>query len=143
LDHYLLLGKSEQVDGGRKKSSILANTYEAILGAVYMDTGFDPALDIVQRHLETYFPSGTTSHDSDDYKSLLQEWTQRTLGISPDYQVLEEFGPDHDKRFQVSLTFSEKVKVVGWGKSKKKAEQEAARKALEELNAKIQAPNNK
>jgi len=143
LDHYLLLGKSEQVDGGRKKSSILANTYEAILGAVYMDTGFDPALDIVQRHLETYFPSGTTSHDSDDYKSLLQEWAQRTLGISPDYHVLEEFGPDHDKRFQVSLTVSEKVKVVGWGKSKKKAEQEAAKKALEELNAKIQAPNNK
>jgi ribonuclease-3 len=116
---------------------------QAVLGAIYMDTGFDPALDIVQRHLETYFPSGTTSHDSDDYKSLLQEWAQRTLGMSPDYHVLEEFGPDHDKRFQVSLTVSEKVKVVGWGKSKKKAEQEAAKKALDELNAKIQAPNNK
>jgi ribonuclease-3 len=143
LDHYLLLGKSEQVDGGRKKSSILANTYEAILGAVYMDTGFDPALDIVQRHLETYFPSGTASHDSDDFKSLLQEWTQRTLGISPDYHVLEEFGPDHDKRFQVSLTVSEKVKVVGWGKSKKKAEQEAAKKALEELTTQSQPPSSK
>jgi len=143
LEHYLLLGKSELLDGGRKKSSILANTYEAVLGAIYMDTGFDPALDIVQRHLETYFPSGTTSHDSDDYKSLLQEWAQRTLGISPDYHVLEEFGPDHDKRFQVSLTVSEKVKVVGWGKSKKKAEQEAAKKALEELSTSSQPPNNK
>ena len=142
LEHYLLLGKSELLDGGRKKSSILANTYEALLGAVYMDTGFDPALDIVQRHLETYFPSGTTSLHSDDYKSLLQEWTQRTLGISPDYHVLEEFGPDHDKRFQVSLTVSEKVKVVGWGKSKKMAEQEAAKKALEELSPQSQPPSS-
>jgi ribonuclease-3 len=108
-----------------------------------MDTGFDPALDIVQRHLETYFPSGTASHDSDDFKSLLQEWTQRTLGTSPDYHVLEEFGPDHDKRFQVSLTVSEKVKVVGWGKSKKKAEQEAAKKALEELTTQSQPPSSK
>jgi len=143
LEHYLLLGKSELLDGGRKKSSILANTYEAVLGAVYMDTGFDPALEIVQRHLETYFPSGTTSLHSDDYKSLLQELIQRTLGISPNYHVLEEFGPDHDKRFQVSLTVSEKVKVVGWGKSKKKAEQEAAQKALEELSINVQAPNHK
>jgi ribonuclease-3 len=143
LDHYLLLGKSELLDGGRKKSSILANTYEAVLGAVYMDTGFDPALEIVQRHLEIYFPSGTSSLHSDDYKSLLQELIQRTLGISPNYHVLEEFGPDHDKRFQVSLTVSEKVKVVGWGKSKKKAEQEAAKKALEELSTPLQAANNK
>jgi ribonuclease III len=141
LEPFLLLGKSELLDGGRKKSSILANTYEAVLGAVYMDAGFDPALEMVQRHLETYFPSGTTSLHSDDYKSLLQELTQRTLGISPDYHVLEEFGPDHDKRFQVSLTVSEKVKVVGWGKSKKKAEQEAAKKALEEISTKIQAPS--
>jgi len=143
LEHYLLLGKSELQDGGRKKSSILANTYEAVLGAVYMDTGFDPALEIVQRHLETYFPSGTTSLHSDDYKSLLQELIQRTLGISPNYHVLEEFGPDHDKRFQVSLTVSEKVKVVGWGKSKKKAEQEAAKKALEELTTQSQPPSSK
>jgi len=142
LEHYLLLGKSELLDGGRKKSSILANTYEAVLGAVYMDTGFDCALKVVQGHLDTYFPSGTTSLHSDDYKSILQELTQRTLGTSPDYQVLEEFGPDHDKRFQVSLTVSEKVKVVGWGKSKKKAEQEAAKKALEELSIQIQTPNN-
>ena len=143
LEHYLLLGKSELLDGGRKKSSILANTYEAVLGAVYMDTGFDCALKVVQGHLDTYFPSGTTSLHSDDYKSILQELTQRTLGTSPDYQVLEEFGPDHDKRFRVSLTVAEKVKVVGWGKSKKKAEQEAAQKALEEISTKIQEPSNK
>ena len=143
LEHYLLLGKSELLDGGRKKSSILANTYEAVLGAIYMDTGYDRALEIVRHHLEAYFPSGTTSLHSDDYKSLLQELTQQTLGTSPNYHVLEEFGPDHDKRFQVSLTVGDKVKVVGWGKSKKKAEQEAAKKALEELSTNLQAPHHK
>jgi len=126
LDHYLLLGKSEQVDGGRKKSSILANTYEAILGAVYMDTGFDPALDIVQRHLETYFPSGTTSHDSDDYKSLLQETAQRLFDCRPAYSMADSRGKEHHKEFTVSVAVAGH-RSVGRGRTKKEAEQAAAK----------------
>jgi len=140
LEEHLLLGKSELLNGGRKKSSILANAYEALFGAIYMDSGFDPVLKILQKLLEPHLQSETSSPFSPDYKSLLQEETQRIHGASPEYQVLKESGPDHNKRFQASVTIDGELKGIGWGRSKKEAEQEAARKALEEIN---KMPNDK
>ncbi len=133
LEQFLLLGKGELQNGGRKKSSILANTFEALIGAIYMDSNFGEALAIVEHQLEPYLRSETTALHVNDYKSLLQEHAQRMHRQSPKYQVMDESGPDHDKRFQASVVLSGEVKGIGWGKSKKEAEQEAAKKALEDL----------
>jgi ribonuclease-3 len=134
LEHHLLLGKGELLNGGRKKSSILANTYEAVIGAIYMDAGFDGTLEIVRHHLRPYFQSGMALLDFNDYKGLLQSHAQRTFGLSPRYHLVEEHGPDHQKRFQISVAIGGEVWGVGWGTSKKEAEQEAAKKALEEMD---------
>jgi len=143
LEGYLLLGKSQQVNGGTEKSSILANTYEALIGAIFMDSGFNRALEIIQGHFEPFLRAETPSPLFNDFKSLLQIYAQQSHGVSPQYRVMNESGPDHDKRFQASVTIREAVKGLGWGKSKKEAEQEAAKNALEGINTKFQTPNNK
>jgi ribonuclease-3 len=138
LQDYLLLGKGELMNGGRMKSSILANAYEALVGAIYMDSGFENAMEILKTHFEPHIQSRI-----DDYKSLLQEETQRIHGHSPEYHLITESGPDHDKRFQASVTVQGEVGGVGWGTSKKEAEQEAAKAALIGLSSKSQPPNDK
>ena len=134
LERYLLLGKGEMLSGGAKKSSILANTYEAMIGAIYMDGGFERSLEKVKEHLQSYFRSHVESETAwlypNDFKSLLQEKAQQLTKQSPQYQVLNEYGPDHDKRFEVSVLIAGETKGLGLGKSKKEDEQEAARKAL-------------
>ena len=137
LEGHLLLGKSELLNGGREKSSILANAYEALIGALYMDSGFDRTLEVIEHHLGPYLQFENPSLLFNDYKSLLQEQIQRTHGLSPQYRVLKEFGPDHDKQFQASVTIAGEVKGIGWGKSKKEAEQEAAKNALEEIECQM------
>jgi threonylcarbamoyladenosine tRNA methylthiotransferase MtaB len=132
IEGYLLLGKSQQANGAME-SSILANAYEALIGAVFMDSGFDRASEMIQRHFEPYLETKMSSVVSDDFKSLLQIYSQQTHGVSPQYRVLNESGPDHDKWFQASVTIKGEVKGSGKGKSKKEAEQDAARDALEEL----------
>jgi len=134
LEGYLRLGKSQQLNGGTQKSSILANTYEALIGAIFMDSDFNQALDVIKGHFEAYLQTNTPSELFNDFKSLLQIYSQQSHQVSPQYRVMNESGPDHDKRFQASVSIGEKVKGVGWGKSKKEAEQEAAKKALEEFN---------
>jgi len=141
LEGQLLLGKSEILNGGRMKTSILANAYEALVGAIYMDSGFDRIFGILQNHLKPYLES-QTSLLFDDYKSLLQEHSQRIYGVSPQYQVVSESGPDHDKRFQASVAIRGEVKGVGWGKSKKEAQQDAAKEALEETKSSAVLPEN-
>jgi len=135
LEQHLLLGKGELLDGGRKKTSILANVYEAVIGAIYIDSGFNQALKIVHNHFNPYLNSERASSFFNDYKSLLQERTQQTHRLSPKYQVLVESGPDHDKRFEATVLIGKEVKGSGWGKSKKEAEQEAARNALAEMDS--------
>lgn len=135
LEEHLLLGKGELLNGGRKKSSILANAYEALFGAIYMDSGFQPVLDILKNLLAPYLQPETSSPLFQDCKSLLQEQAQRIHGFSPEYRVVKESGPDHDKRFQASVLINGEVKGIGWGKSKKEAEQEAAKNALEGLKS--------
>lgn len=139
LEEYLLLGKGERLNGGMKKSSILANAYEAMIGAIFMDSGFHEASEITQDHFAPYLHGETPSALFNDFKSLLQIQSQQFYGISPQYRVLKESGPDHDKRFQASAVIRGEVKGIGWGKTKKEAEQEAAKNALEGL----QLPNDK
>ncbi|OGP88882.1 MAG: ribonuclease III [Deltaproteobacteria bacterium RBG_16_48_10] len=133
LEQHLLLGRGELLDGGRKKTSILANVYEAVIGAIYIDSEFNQALKIIRDHFKPYLNPETASSFFNDYKSLLQEQTQQIYRFSPKYQVVEESGPDHDKRFQATVLIGKEVKGSGRGKSKKEAEQEAAQKALEEI----------
>ena len=134
LEGYLLLGKSQQLNGGMEKSSILANTYEALIGAIFMDSGFNRALEIIHQHFEPYLQAKTPSVVFNDFKSLLQIYSQQSHGVSPHYRVLNESGPDNDKWFQAYATIKGEVKGLGWGKSKKEAEQDAAKNALEEIN---------
>ena len=143
LEGYLLLGKSQQLNGGMEKSSILANTYEALIGAIFMDSGFNRALEIIQGHFEPYLEAKTPSVLFNDFKSLLQIYSQQSHGVSPQYRVVNESGPDHDKSFHASVIINGEVKGSGLGKSKKEAEQDAAKNALEEISTKSQAPNNK
>ena len=145
LDRHLLLGKGEVQNGGTKKASILANAYEALIGAIYMDSGFPQAFEMISRHFESFLRSETGLLLYDDYKSVLQEYCQGSLGLSPQYRVVKESGPDHDKCFEASVVVNDGVKGVGHGKSKKEAEQEAAKEALEQINRmandKFQSPN--
>ena len=142
FEAYLLLGKSQQLNGGMEKFSILANAYEALIGAIFMDSGFDRALEIIQQHFESYLQTEIPSMLFNDFKSLLQIYSQQSHRQSPQYRVLNESGPDHDKWFKASVTIGGEVKGLGWGKSKKEAEQDAAKNALEEIGNKSQAPNN-
>ena len=130
LGDYLLLGKGEEQGRGREKPSILANTTEALIGAIYLDAGFDKTMEIIARlFLPLLKRVGTTEMDH-DFKSLLQEYTQQVYQTLPKYRLVEENGPPHDKTFRVLLTLKGEGLSEGVGKSKKEAEQKAAREAF-------------
>ncbi len=133
LDRYLLLGKSELQNGGTKKSSILANAYEALIGAIYIDSNFDRISQIIWNHMRSFFLNERSISIFNDYKSILQKHVQRVNKVSPKYEVLREIGPNHDKIFEVSVSVGGEIMGIGCGKSKKEAQQEAARQALNNL----------
>lgn len=130
LGNYLQLGKGELQTGGNKKNSILAGSYEALVAAVYLDGGFKPSVDFISTHFQPHIDRLMQSSNQLDFKSKLQEVVQTGKGSMPEYKVVREEGPDHDKTFWVSLTVDQ-VDSLGSGKSKKAAEQEAARKMLD------------
>ena len=134
LGAYLQLGKGEIQTNGREKNSILADTLEAVMAAMYLDGGFEAAFNVIDRHFSPLIVAGATSMVSFDYKSQVQEFVQVTQQEMPIYTVIHESGPDHDKTFQVRLQLQQ-LHAEGVGKSKKLAEQDAARKALELLKA--------
>jgi len=133
LEQHLLLGKGELSDGGRRKTSILANVYEAVIGAIYLDSGFNQALEILQNHFKPYLKSEAALSLFNDYKSLLQERTQQDYRLSPKYQVVEESGPDHDKRFQATVLVGKEMKGSGWGKAKKRRSRRPPKKPSKTL----------
>jgi len=135
LGSFLRLGRGEIQTNGREKNSILADTFEAVIAAVYIDGGFDEAFKMIEKHFSDLLNSITASLYDHDYKSRVQELVQESHKIIPQYRVLQESGPDHDKTFKVQLDVRE-VRTEGIGKSKKMAEQDAARKALEVLKNK-------
>jgi ribonuclease-3 len=132
LGNYIQLGKGEEQSNGREKNSILADTFEAVIAAVYLDGGFDAAYEILETHFSPLLEAIQLPGTNYDYKSQLQELVQVSRRAMPEYSVMSESGPDHDKTFIVQLKVQE-FKTEGEGKSKKLAEQDAARKALEIL----------
>lgn len=128
LGKYLFLGKGEILTGGRERPSIQADAFEAIIAAIYLDGGMEAARNFVLKYIEEAIRQQQSIRD---YKTMLQEVVQRNPGEIIEYVLTGETGPDHDKRFEVEVHLNSNVIGRGIGKSKKKAEQEAAREALE------------
>ena len=134
LGAYVQLGKGEIQTHGREKNSILADTFEALVAAVYLDGGFDSAFRFIEANFLPMMDRQHSTTNNYDYKSQLQELVQVNHGAMPNYRIIREDGPDHDKTFWVELQVLD-TETQGSGKNKKAAEQEAARKALEILKA--------
>ncbi len=130
LGDLLLLGRGEEMTGGRNKSSLLADALEAAVGAVYLDAGIEQALAVVDKVLAGGFDDVTKNGADRDHKTRLQEIVQGEAGVVPRYRVARERGPDHQKEFVVDLLLNDVVVGQGTGRSKKEAEQAAARNAL-------------
>lgn len=133
LGEYLQLGKGEEASGGRQRQSNLADTFESLIGAIFLDQGLDTARSFVLNRLDSHFVKTKTRRIGQNYKAKLQEFTQATCKQLPVYCVIESSGPDHDKHFVVEVTLEGKVLGKGSGKSKKAAEMEAARAACEKM----------
>lgn len=133
LGDYLLLGKGEESSGGRNKNSILANTFEAVTGALFLDRGYDAVCHFIGGIFEPIIMRSGVEPVYVDYKSLLQELCQHRFRTIPVYTLTGEYGPDHDKSFEVSVTFGTGMTKKGSGKSKKLAEQDAAESAYRDL----------
>ena len=129
LGDYILLGKGEEQTHGREKASILANTMEALLGALYLDAGFARTKEIIDKLFLPLINSIDTNRRSGDFKSLLQEYTQEIDKTRPEYLLMDENGPAHDRTFKVAIRLNGEVVSEGLGKSKKEAEQKAAKEA--------------
>jgi ribonuclease III len=132
LGAHIQLGRGEEQTHGREKSSILANTFEAVVAAVYLDGGFDAVHPFIATHFSDLLETLHSPAESYDYKSQLQEYVQAHQRVMPQYSIINESGPDHDKTFIVQLEVKA-LKTEGVGKSKKLAEQDAAKNALEIL----------
>ena len=131
LGSLLRIGKGEELSGGRSKPSILAGAFEAVLGGIYQDGGYEAAHRVVER----YFGADITGKrlGQHDYKTRLQEISQMLFRAPPVYRVISETGPDHEKFFVTEIIIGGKVLGRGEGRSKKQSEQAAAKKALHEL----------
>ena len=135
LGLYIQLGKGEVQTHGREKNSILADTFEALMASIYLDGGFDAAYQIIETNFQPLIEHLHSAVNNHDYKSQLQEKVQVEHGSIPDYRIMREDGPDHDKTFWVAVNVLD-IEAQGSGKSKKAAEQDAARKAIEILKEK-------
>lgn len=128
LGSYMFLGKGEEITGGRKRASVLADAFEAVIAAIYLDGGLDEARKFV---LDFVKKAATQQINTRDYKTELQEIIQKNPDEHLSYTLVGESGPDHDKRFEVEVNLNSNVIGCGVGRSKKIAEQQAAKQALE------------
>jgi ribonuclease-3 len=133
LGDYMHLGKGEEATGGRERQTNLADAFESLVGAVFLDQGLDAARGFVLSQLDSHLEMVKTEGVGRNYKALLQEFTQAKFKQLPNYRVVEALGPDHDKGFTVEVMLGDRVFGTGWGKSKRAAEMEAARSAWEKL----------
>lgn len=134
LGKYLFLSKGEETTGGRKRPYILANTFEAVLGAIYLDQGIDTANKFLQKHLFPKIKEIVEKRLDIDNKSKLQELSQEATNITPVYELLLQKGPDHRKEFQMGVKIGKELFGKGSGKNKQEAEQKAAEDALKNWN---------
>ncbi|MFA5792226.1 MAG: ribonuclease III [Candidatus Paceibacterota bacterium] len=134
MNDFLLLSKGESKDIGKARQYILANTFEAYVGAIYMDQGYEVADKFVTKSLLPHTEEIVSKKLWRDAKSLVQEKAQEFVGVTPAYKVLSEAGPDHDKHFTIGILFGTDLIAEGKGKSKQEAEQKAAEAALKAKN---------
>lgn len=130
LGRYLLLSNGEKKERGKAKQYMLADTFEALIGAIYMDGGYDKAKYFIGKHLLCELPRIISLELFKDPKSELQEIAQDKVGVTPVYKVISEEGPDHEKKFSMGVFLNKEKLAEGEGSSKKEAEEEAAQKAL-------------
>lgn len=134
LGRYLYMGRGEESSGGRDKQSILSGAFEAVVGAVFIDQGFDACSEFILRVFDEGMGRTMVRYITADYKSQLQELIQSRNRTAPTYRIVQEVGPDHAKEFTVEVSVDGVVIGSGRGKSKRQAEMEAARVALDSLN---------
>jgi ribonuclease III len=134
LGRVLLLGKGEEQSGGRDKASILADALEAVFGAVYLDRGLEAARELIERLFRPRLEAYVRGEGDRDYKTILQELASQEIRSMPEYR-LDEQGPDHEKEFTATVYLAGEPLGTGMGRSKKEAEQQAAREAFERLSA--------
>src|SRR3989344_2950763 len=131
INEYLLLSKGESKDTGRARDVILADAFEAIIGAIYLDSGYANAESFIAKNLYNKIESVIASRSYQDAKSRFQEIAQEKRGITPSYETLSEIGPDHNKRFTVGVFIGSEEIARGVGQSKQEAEQSAAQAGLD------------
>ncbi|MDD2730920.1 MAG: ribonuclease III [Candidatus Portnoybacteria bacterium] len=130
LNDFIMLSRGEAKDNGRARQYILANALEALIGAIYLDKGFSVSQEFIQRHIVKHLPDILSSGAYRDAKSVFQEEAQERAGITPSYEVLAEWGPDHAKNFKVGVFLEDELVAEGEGISKQEAQQKAAAQAL-------------
>ncbi|MBU1178611.1 ribonuclease III [Patescibacteria group bacterium] len=131
LNDYLYLSRGESKDIGKAREIILANAFEALIGAIYLDQGYTIAQQFIMKHIVVELPRILENNLYIDPKSKLQEMIQEKLAVTPSYKVLEEWGPDHDRQFKVGVFLDGKQVGEGLGSSKQQAQEVAAGQALE------------
>jgi len=135
LGKYIYLSLAEESNNGRDKPSLLSNAFEAVIGAIYLEAGLLVCQDITIKLLKETYPKIDLDTLSKDYKTALQELTQATYGVTPLYTMLGSSGPDHKKEFEIEVSINEKHIAKAKGKSKKEAQQRAAKIALSKLKS--------
>jgi len=133
LGKYLLLSTAEEHNKGREKPSLLSNVYEALMGALYLETGLDKVKEITSKLIEKTYPKIDLDSIFKDYKTTLQEFTQEHYGVIPEYKMVGSSGPDHKKEFEMAVFIDGKEIAKAVGKSKKAAHQIVAEMALKIL----------
>jgi ribonuclease-3 len=131
---FLLLSQGEAKDTGKARKYILANTFEALIGAIYLDRGYKSCREFIEKYLITELSNILKNGLFKDAKSSFQEEAQERTGVTPNYKVLDDWGPDHAKHFIIGVFLGEELVAKGEGSSKQEAEVEAAKNALEIKN---------
>lgn len=130
MNDFLLLSKGESKDTGKARQYILANTFESFTGALYLDQGYDAAAEFIKKNVLNRLPEILENKTYRDAKSVFQEEAQDKAGVTPTYEVLKEWGPDHAKNFEIGVYLEKELVAKGTGASKQQAQQQAAEKAL-------------
>jgi ribonuclease-3 len=134
FNDFLLLSRGEAKEGGKARAYILANTFEALLGALYLDSGYKPADEFIKKYLLKNLSNIIKDGSYKDSKSKFQEEAQERASVTPNYKVMKESGPDHEKSFVVGVFLGDELVAEGEGSSKQEAEEAAAKKAIEVKN---------
>ena len=142
LGDYILLGKGEEKSGGKHRPALLADALEAVIGATYLVGGLSAARTLVLNLLKDDVDSVFSGRIEKDYKTLLQEHYQKTQKLTPHYEVIRQWGPDHNRNFEVACIINNKTLSTGLGKNKKEAEQLAAQDAIQKLHISVTTPKD-